>query len=356
MTNIDGLASGLDSTTIINQLMEIERRPQVALQERRDQEQAGRAELSAIRSDVTAIRNAASDLRLTSGFDQLIATSSNENAVTVQATSAETTGTYSFEVTQVATAASVYSNEVFASLDDATGAAGPSVFNSTGHAPLGFNNVSGTGFADGVIDFQVTQSSAPALVQGAGIPTIPVTVDGTNDSIDIEVDGVQFSITLAHETYDTEQALSDALDTAIRGDSALNAAVRSNLNGDNQIELSTKGEGSDFSVSVTGGTALGALGLTAGATATGTDGIVEVNGTATVITDATSGTAVTLPSGGPGEISATLTGGIREGAATTTQTTSAGSGSLRDLVATTTTPTWTTRQTPSTPGPVSGSS
>ncbi|MEM7274175.1 MAG: flagellar filament capping protein FliD [Actinomycetota bacterium] len=332
MTNIDGLSSGLDTTAIINQLMQLERRPQVALTQRRDQEQAARTELSEIRSDVTALRNSAADLRLSTGWNRLIASSSNEAAVSVQASSAETTGSYSFQVTQIATAASVYSNDVYTSLDDATGANGPSVFSSTGHAALGFSNVSGTGFADGAITFEVTQSSAPALVKGGGIPTIPITVDGTNDSIDVEVNGFQFSVTLAHDTYDTEDALADALQTAISSNAGLNAVARSSLNGDNEIELSTIGEGSAHSIEITGGTALAALGLTAGATATGTDGIVEINGNATTITDASSGTAVTLPSGGAGEISATLTGGLRAGAATASQTTSAGSGSLADLV------------------------
>ena len=332
MTSIDGLSSGLDTNAIVNQLMQLERRPQVALTERRDQEQAARTELSEIRSDVTALRNSAADLRLSSGWNRLLATSSNEEAVSVQATSAETTGTYSFQVTQVATAASVYSTDVYATLDDATGAAGPSVFNSSGASSLGFSGLSGTGFADGDITFEVTQSSASGEVTGAGIPTIPITVDGTNDSIDVEVSGFSFSVTLAHETYDTETALADALKAAIAGDSGLNAVIKSSINESNEITLSTKGEGSDHSIFVTGGTAIAALGFAAFSGGAGTDGVVEVNGNPTIITDATAGTEVTLPSGGAGEITASLTGALRAGTATVSQSTSSGSGSLTDLV------------------------
>ncbi len=330
MTNIDGLSSGLDTSSIINQLMQLERRPQVALTTRRDQETKARTELSDIRSDITALRTMAADLRLTSGWDRLTATSSNEDAVSVQATAASSTGSYSFQVTSVATAASVYSSTVYASADDPTGAIGPSVFNSTGHTALGFSSLSGTGFADGTINFSVTQSSEAAKIEGASIPTIPITIDGTNDSINVEVSGFSFSVTLAHDTYNTEQELKDALQAGIAAESGAAAAFSANLTGGNAISLTTLGEGSDHSISITGGSALAALGLSV-TSDTGVDGIVEVDGNATTITDASAGIEVTLPSGGTGTVTGTLNGGLRVGAATTTQSTSGG-GSLTELV------------------------
>lgn len=123
MSFIDGLASGLDTTSIVNQLMAIERRPQVALTQRRDQEQAARTELSAIRSDVSALRTLAADLRLPGGWDGIIATSSNDEAVSVQAGTSATTSTYSFQVTALATAASVYSTAEYATTDTAVNGA-----------------------------------------------------------------------------------------------------------------------------------------------------------------------------------------------------------------------------------------
>jgi flagellar hook-associated protein 2 len=333
MTNVDGLSSGLDTSSIINQLMQIERRPQVALTTRRDQETAARTELSGIRSDVTAIRNMAADLRLTTGWNRLTAKSSNEEAVSVVAGSAATTGAYSFQVSSVATAASVYSTGVYESLDAATGASGPSVFNSSGHGALGFSSVSGTGFADGAISFEVTQSSEAARLEGTGIPTIPITVDGTNDGIDFEVNGFSFSVTLTHDTYETEADIAAAVSAAIAADSGASNAVTASLGESNQIVLTTRAEGSANSVTLTGGTALADLGLTGGATATGVDGVVAVNGTATVITDTSDSDPVTLPSGGAGTITAVVSSGLRAGTATVTQSTSAGSGSLTDLVA-----------------------
>ncbi|MGB5757915.1 MAG: flagellar filament capping protein FliD [Acidimicrobiales bacterium] len=333
MSNIDGLSSGLDTSSIINQLMQLERRPQVALTNRRDQETAARTELSEIRSDITALRNMAADLRLTSGWDKLSATSSNEAAVSVQATAAATTGSYSFQVTSVATAASVYSTQVFADPSASTGAIGPSSFSASGYGALGFSNLEGTGFADGPISFEVTQASAAAEIEGSNIPTIPITIDGTNDGIDLEVDGFNFSVTLTHDTYNTEPDLADAVAAAIAASAGAGLATAS-LNQSNRIELSTTAEGSDHSIRVAGGTATFALGLalTGGITSFGTDGIVEVNGTATAISDVSAGATVTLPSGGAGSIDATVSGGIRVGTATASQSTPP-SDSLEDLVA-----------------------
>ncbi len=116
MSFIDGLVSGLDTSTIVSQLMAIERRPQDALVEQRTRQQAGKEELSGLRTDVNAIRDAAADLRLSSGWDVLAATSSDPEAVSVTATSASSVGTYAFQVTSVASAASEYS-DIYADTD-----------------------------------------------------------------------------------------------------------------------------------------------------------------------------------------------------------------------------------------------
>lgn len=334
MSFIDGLASGLDTTSIVNQLMQIERRPQVALTVRRDQEEAARTELSAIRTDINALRTLAADLRLTTGWDRLTAASSNPDAVSVQATAASTTGSYSFQVTSVATAASLYSTAVFESADTVVTDPGASVFQASGYQALGFSGLAGTGFEVGTIDFSVVQASAGASVEGAGIPTIPITVDGTNDAVQFEVDGFSFTVTLAHGTYDDEAALASAVSAAIAADEGASAVATASLNDDNGITLRTIAEGSDHTITVTGGSGLADLGLTAGASGVGVDGIVEVDGTTAAISDTTAGTEVTLFSGGgTGSIVATVAGPIRDGSATVAQVTP-GTGSLTDLVAT----------------------
>lgn len=329
MTSISGLSTGLDTNAIINQLMQLERRPQDALTTRRDQEQAARTELSEIRTDISAIRNLAADLRLGNGFEQITATSSNPTAVSVSATTSATTGSYTFDVTQTAKAASVYSDQVYASLEDDTGASGIRTFSASGYQAAGFSAFEGSNFPDGPITIEVIQGSAPAKVIG-GIPTIPITVDGTNDNIDIEVDGFSFTVTLDHGTYNTEQALADALQAAIAGNAGAAQVATAALNASNQIELSTKVEGSDHSLIVTGGTAIADLGFTLGQAGSGVDGLVEVDGVVTAVSDTTAGTTVTLASAGAGTIEATLSGGVRTGTITAEQTTSG--TSLQEVV------------------------
>ncbi|MEL6980982.1 MAG: flagellar filament capping protein FliD [Actinomycetota bacterium] len=329
MSSIDGLSSGLDTTAIIDQLMQLERQPQAALATRRDQEQAARTELSGLRSDLTSIRNQAADLRLSSGFERITATSSDPDNVSVTASTSATTGSYTFEVTTTAQAASVYSDQVYASLEDSTGAAGISTFSASGYQGAGFSAFQGNNFPDGPVTVTVTQGSEPAKVVG-GIPTIPITVDGTNDGIDFEVDGFSFSVSLDHGTYNTEQALADALSAAVSGHAQASAVATVSLNASNEIELRTRNEGSDRSIIVTGGTAMTDLGFSLGQAGSGVDGLVEVDGVVTAISDTTAGTTVSLASGGAGSIEATLSGGVRTGSITAEQSTSG--GSLQEVV------------------------
>ena len=167
------------------------------------------------------------------------------------------------------------------------------------------------------------QGSEPAKVVG-GIPTIPITVDGTNDSIDFEVDGFNFSVTLDHGTYNTEQALADACPGRHR------RQHRSGRGGhrqpqrqqpDRAVDPATRAATARSSSpaarpSPTSASASGQAG-------SGVDGLVEVDGVVTAISDTTPGTTVTLASAGAGTIEATLSGGSsRTGTITAEQTTS----------------------------------
>jgi len=332
MSFIDGLSSGLDTSAIISQLMQIERQPQQRLSSRRSQEERAQTELSEIRSDINAIRNTAADLRLSSGWDQVTAASSNEEAVSVTPTSSQQTGSYQFRVTSLATAASQYSSQVYASTDAQVAVGGASVFTASGYENLGFSNLTGSGLNTGDVNFSVTQSSEFATVQGVGIPAIPIEIDATNDDVELEVNGFHFSVSLTHGPYDSEQALAAALGDAIAANPDAASRVNASLTATNQISLSTLSQGSSQTLSVVGGDGLAALGLSAGSVASGVDAIVDVDGTETTLSTITAGAQVSLASGNGGTIEATLTGdAITSGTATVSQT-GFGSGSLADVV------------------------
>ena len=330
MSSVDGLVTGLDTTAIIKQLMAIERRPQEALTTRKSEAEKARTELTGIRSDVSAIGTLAKDLRLSTAWNPLKAASSNTTAVSVAARSAATTGSYTFRVTSLASAASVYSTSTFASLDSPVGPTGD-LFAASGHQALGIQSMTGTGFDPGQVAVEVIQASTAATLDSVvNIPAVPITIDGTNDGIDISVDGFSFSIHLANDTYTSKADLAAALDDAIQGSGAA-GKVTVTLNDQDRMRLTTTGEGSAHSITVTGGSGVTDLGLSAGLTAIGTDAVVAVNGVETHVADASAGATVTLPSGGTGSISAVLSGGLREGSVQASQL-NAGTGSLSDVV------------------------
>lgn len=118
MSYIDGMASGLNTTDIIRQLMQVEAIPQTLLKSKATSIQAGVDAYASIRTKVTAVRTAAEALHsATSGWRPLAATSSDEGAVSVSAGSGVPGGALSFNVTQLATAMQRSSADTFAGLD-----------------------------------------------------------------------------------------------------------------------------------------------------------------------------------------------------------------------------------------------
>ena len=142
---------------------------------------------------------------------------------------------------------------------------------------------------------------------------------------------VAHSLTLEHGTYETRADLVAAVKTSFDAIVGLDDDLTVKVNPADQLEFTTKREGSAATLQVTGGTALSVLGLsTAAVAATGTDGIVSVNGVDTTITNTDAGTVVTLGAG-TGSIDATLTGGVRAGTADVEQI-SFGNGTLAEVV------------------------
>ncbi len=99
---IDGLASGLDTTTIINQLMQIEAAPQTQLKARQSTAQSVSAALTSLNSKVKSLGEAATKAATASNWNTYKATSSS-TAATASASTAAASGTLTFSVDSVAT-------------------------------------------------------------------------------------------------------------------------------------------------------------------------------------------------------------------------------------------------------------
>ncbi len=103
MASVDGLVSGLDTTSIINQLMQIEAAPQTRLKTQVSQHQTVRSAYQAVNARMVAVRTAAEALTSTTAWQAVKATSSS-TAVSASASTAAATGSVTFDVIRLASA------------------------------------------------------------------------------------------------------------------------------------------------------------------------------------------------------------------------------------------------------------
>lgn len=106
---VSGLMSGLDTESIISQMMQLERRPITLLQRQEAAYQTKISGVGAMKSVLTELQTAASALKETSLFDSFSVKSGNTDILTATASDTAVAGTYSVEVTQLAQAHSVKS-------------------------------------------------------------------------------------------------------------------------------------------------------------------------------------------------------------------------------------------------------
>ena len=106
-----GLASGLDTEAIIKQLMDLERIPLTRLEERKDQYNVEKNAWHDIYTRLSSLESKLSDLKLSSTFTGMKATSSNTSALTATAASNAAAGSYRVGVLQLAQAHKVASEK-----------------------------------------------------------------------------------------------------------------------------------------------------------------------------------------------------------------------------------------------------
>lgn len=107
-----GVGSGLDVNSIVTQLVAIERQPLQVLQTKASQFQSQLSLYGTIKSQVSALGDAATALATSSGWALYKATSSNTAAITVTASASATPATFGLEVTQLARAQTTASRNI----------------------------------------------------------------------------------------------------------------------------------------------------------------------------------------------------------------------------------------------------
>lgn len=100
-----GLITGIDSATMIAQLMQIERQPVVRMQSRISDLQSQQTAVRGLRTTLQSLRNAAQDFRFNNVFNAYQSTSSTPEVLSASVTgSAPVTGSFAINVTRLATA------------------------------------------------------------------------------------------------------------------------------------------------------------------------------------------------------------------------------------------------------------
>src|SRR6476469_1512436 len=110
---IDGLVSGLDTTSLINSLMQAEAAPQASLKTTLSSTQRAVTGLQSINTKMAALAAAAAKLARPETWTATAATVSSD-AVTATTSSSAVPGTLTFDVKNLATAQSVVSSSTFA--------------------------------------------------------------------------------------------------------------------------------------------------------------------------------------------------------------------------------------------------
>ena len=115
-----GLATGLDTGSIVTQLVELKRQPIYTLESRRQGFQDQISALGTLKSKLLALQTAAQKLDTTSEFSSFAATSSDEDYLTVSADDTAAPGSYDITINSLATAQKDVS-QGYDSLNDSVG-------------------------------------------------------------------------------------------------------------------------------------------------------------------------------------------------------------------------------------------
>jgi len=326
--SIGGLATGLDTNAIIAALVASERALENPIKNQASLAQLVLQSYALVRTGLASLSTAALALARPSGWTNLAATSSDPNVAAVTAGNGTFSGTLSFTADALASAGSVRSTNIIPNTTTAV-AAQASVYVAAGGQALGFSTfASDNALALGAHSITVSQSSSAATKTGDSALAGSTVIDGTDDTLQLSINGSPTTLTLAHGTYTATQ-LAQAVQAAA---ASAGAPVSASVTSGGVLALNTTRQGSQATVQVTGGNALGALSLSTDASAlAGTDAVVQVDGGPNqTFSTLDAGQSITL-NAAVGTITATLAGGLSTGTVKGNNV-STGDGSLATVV------------------------
>jgi flagellar hook-associated protein 2 len=312
-TSVDGLISGLSTSSTITQLMNVEKLSQTRLTAKKSTNDDLVSTYQALNSKMLALKDAGAGLRAATGWQVTKASSSDLTLATATATSTAQPGSLTFRIERLATSHTMVSSGTVSSTDALVATPNSHLLVSAASA-LGFSKLVGSNdLSVGAHTIEVTQSSAGAKQTGTAalgttITLLPHTI------VEVATDGstsTTQSIELAGGTY-TRTELADQITAASGG------TLKASFSNDGKLELTSAREGSAAHLAITGGTDLNVLGLSvSGSASAGSDGIVKVDSQSTTLTDINPGATTVLAATGAGSITATFAAGLRVGTTNT---------------------------------------
>ncbi|HVM19832.1 MAG TPA: flagellar filament capping protein FliD [Egibacteraceae bacterium] len=117
MSAVDGLISGMDTSAVIRQLMQLERQPVVRLQSRKTTADRAITALQNLNTKFLALADLARKLHTTSGWSRVQTTSSHADLLRATAADGTAPTSLTFRVGAVAAAHQIYSAATYASAD-----------------------------------------------------------------------------------------------------------------------------------------------------------------------------------------------------------------------------------------------
>lgn len=170
---LSGMASGLDTDTIIKQLMQVERTPLNKLIQEKQTIAWKRESYRETNTALTAIRSLADKMRFSSNFNQQSATSSDASIVTATASSTATSGGFSLRVDRLASSALLAGDKV-------------------------------------AVDTKATLNATGSfeIVGPNGSKTIQVTADTTYESVIKQVNSANIGVTMSYDSINKRFMLS----------------------------------------------------------------------------------------------------------------------------------------------------
>lgn len=203
---IDGLGSGLQTSSIISQLMQIEARPQATLKKKVTSENSVISAYQAVNTKMSALKTAAAALTTTSSWQAAKVTSSS-TSVTATATAGAAAGSTTFDVKQLATThivtAVMPASAVTTAgkVDITIGTAAPVSINVTTDTPQGVAdaiNAKGIGVKASVVN--TDQGTVLQLTAAKSGAANAFTISGLNATANTAVTGVDAQIAFGSGT------------------------------------------------------------------------------------------------------------------------------------------------------------